>query len=45
MIGYISESGQYTINPEADQLLDPQGKIIVLGRSEQIDALHQVFSF
>ncbi len=45
VIGYISESGQYIINPEADQLLDPKGKIIVLGRSEQIDALHQVFSF
>ena len=45
VIGYVSESGQYIINPEADQLLDPKGKIIVCGRSEQIDALHQVFSF
>ena len=43
IIGYITPEGQYIINPEADLLLEPKGKVIVLGRPEQIDQLNQMF--
>ena len=33
------------MNPEAEQLLEPGSKIIVLGREEQIQKLHSVFHF
>ncbi|WP_054559373.1 potassium channel family protein [Croceitalea dokdonensis] len=43
IIGYITPGGNYIINPEADLKLEPKGKIIVLGRAEQIDKLNQMF--
>ncbi|NJB35932.1 potassium channel family protein [Croceivirga sp. JEA036] len=43
IIGYIDPQGNYIINPEADQQLEPKGKVIVLGRPEQIQKLNQMF--
>lgn len=45
VIGYHDISGKYRINPEAEQLLEPGSKIIVLGREEQIQKLHSLFHF
>ncbi|WP_435625028.1 potassium channel family protein [Flagellimonas sp.] len=44
IIGYIDPEGKYIINPEADLILEPKGKVIVLGRAEQIKKLNQMFS-
>lgn len=43
IIGYITPDGRYIINPEADLELEPKGKVIVLGRPEQINNLNQMF--
>jgi len=43
IIGYIAPNGNYIINPEADLELEAKGKVIVLGRPEQIDKLNQMF--
>ena len=43
IIGYIAPDGNYIINPEADLVLEPKGKVIVLGRPEQIKKLNQMF--
>lgn len=43
IIGYIEPNGNYIINPEADLQLEPKGKVIVLGRPEQIRKLNQMF--
>ncbi len=43
IIGYIEPNGNYIINPEADLVLQPQGKVIVLGRPEQIKKLNKMF--
>lgn len=43
IIGYVAPSGEYIINPEADLELEPKGKVIVLGRPEQIQKLNQMF--
>lgn len=43
IIGYISPSGDYLINPEADLELEPKSKVIVLGRPEQIKKLNEMF--
>nr|WP_299388266.1 potassium channel protein [Allomuricauda sp.] len=43
IIGYIEPDGNYIINPEADLQLEPKGKVIVLGRPEQIKKLNQMF--
>ncbi len=43
IIGYIDPEGNYIINPEADLELQPKGKVIVLGRPEQIRKLNQMF--
>ncbi len=32
IIGYVEPDGNYIINPEASQILEPKGKVIVLGR-------------
>ena len=44
VIGYKDEKGEYTVNPEAELELEPNSKIIVLGRPEQIDALNSEFN-
>ncbi len=43
IIGYIEPDGNYIINPEADLELLPSGKVIVLGRPEQIRKLNAMF--
>ena len=44
VIGYKDETGQYHINPEADQKLVPGSKIIVLGKPEQIQTLNSMYN-
>lgn len=41
VIGYKTPDREYIINPEADTVLLPKSKIIVLGRPEQILALNE----
>ena len=43
IIGYKTPEREYIINPEADTVLKPKSKIIVLGRPEQILALNKMF--
>ncbi len=43
IIGYIEPEGNYIINPEAELELQPAGKVIVLGRPEQINKLNKMF--
>lgn len=43
VIGYKRPSGEYIINPESTLLLEPNSKIIVLGRPEQITKLNELF--
>ncbi len=43
IIGYIQPNGKYIINPEADLHLEPNSKVIVLGRPEQIRKLNEMF--
>lgn len=43
IIGYKSPEREYIINPEADTVLRPNSKLIVLGRAEQISALNKMF--
>lgn len=43
IIGYIEPDGNYIINPEADLMLQPKSKVIVLGRPEQIKKLNEMF--
>lgn len=43
IIGYISPEGEYIINPEADLKMQPNSKVIVLGRPEQIKKLNEMF--
>ena len=44
VIGYKSPEGEYTINPDANRLLVPHSKIIVLGRPEQINKLNNLYN-
>ena len=44
VIGYKSPDGEYTINPDANQILVPNSKIIVLGRPEQINKLNNLYN-
>ena len=44
VIGYKSPEGDYTINPDANRLLVPKSKIIVLGRPEQINMLNNLYN-
>lgn len=43
IIGYIKPDGKYIINPEPELQLEPSGKVIVLGRPEQIQRLNHMF--
>ena len=43
IIGYKDSKGVYLINPEADTVLEPNSKLIVLGRPEQIAQLNKMF--
>lgn len=44
VIGFKDEKGHYIINPEANQKLVPNSKVIVLGRPEQIQNLNSTFN-
>lgn len=44
VIGYRKPDGEYVINPEAETLLLPGSKIVVLGRPEQIKKLNDLFN-
>jgi voltage-gated potassium channel len=44
VIGYKDVNGEYIVNPEADQELIPNSKVIVLGRPEQIQRLNSVYN-
>ncbi|WP_109434852.1 MULTISPECIES: potassium channel family protein [Aquimarina] len=44
IIGYKSPEGEYIVNPEADTILRPSSKIVVLGRPEQINLLNKEFN-
>ncbi len=44
IIGYKSPDGEYIVNPEADTILRPSSKIVVLGRPEQIELLNKEFN-
>lgn len=44
VIGYKDETGNYIINPEANQKLVPNSKVIVLGRPEQIQNLNSTYN-
>jgi voltage-gated potassium channel len=41
IIGYKSPSGDYIVNPEADMVLEPGSKLILIGRPDQIENLKQ----
>ena len=43
IIGYKSKKGEYIVNPDADTILKPGTKIVVLGRPEQIQSLTKEF--
>ncbi|PKV49909.1 voltage-gated potassium channel [Aquimarina sp. MAR_2010_214] len=43
IIGYKSPDGEYIVNPEANTLLKPSSRIVVLGRPEQINLLNKEF--
>ncbi len=43
VIGFKDAEGEYVVNPEADQRLVPNSKIIVLGRPEQIQKLNSIY--
>ena len=43
VIGFKHPSGDYIVNPEAEQELLPNSKVIVLGRPEQIQKLNALY--
>ena len=43
VIGFKTPEKRYIINPEATTILTPNSKLIVLGKPEQIEKLHQFF--
>ena len=43
VIGFITSSGTYILNPEPEVELEPKSKIIVLGRPEQIKRLNSLY--
>ena len=44
VIGYKNPLGGYVVNPEAEQSLEPNSKVIVLGRPEQIRELNSIYN-
>lgn len=43
IIGYKSPEGEYIVNPEANTVLKPNSRVVVLGRPEQIRSLNREF--
>lgn len=44
VIGYKDANGEYVVNPEADQKLEINSKVIVIGRPEQIVELNTIYN-
>ena len=44
IIGYKSPDGEYIVNPEANTVLGPGSRIVVLGRPEQVNQLNKEFN-
>ena len=44
VIGYKDVQGEYIVNPEAEMNLEPNSKVIVLGRPEQIEKLNTIYN-
>lgn len=44
VIGYKDSKGEYIVNPEADLELEPNSKLIVLGRPKQIHKLNSLYN-
>ena len=44
IIGYKDPQGKYTINPGANLIIEANSKIIVLGKSEQIQHLNSLYN-
>ena len=44
VIGFKDDKGEYVVNPEANTILIPGSKIIVLGRPEQIERLNSEYN-
>ncbi len=44
VIGYKDVQGEYIVNPEAEIKLEPNSKVIVLGRPEQIEKLNSIYN-
>jgi voltage-gated potassium channel len=43
VIGFKNSKREYIINPDVNTILEPNSYIIVLGKAEQINKLHEVF--
>ena len=43
IIGYKNPEGEYTINPPAEQMIEPNSRVIVLGNKEQIETLNKEY--
>jgi voltage-gated potassium channel len=43
VIGFKTPNNEYVINPEADTILEANSHLIILGRPEQIQKLHELF--
>jgi voltage-gated potassium channel len=43
VIGFISGSGEYIINPSSDMILEPKSNLILLGRPDQIAKIKKLF--
>jgi voltage-gated potassium channel len=43
VIGYVTDVGEYIINPSSDMILEPKSNLILLGRPEQIAKIKEVF--
>lgn len=44
VVGYKTKSNDYIINPDKEQVVEKEGRIIVLGRTEQLNKLNQYFN-
>ena len=43
IIGYKNPEGKYSINPPAEQMIEPDSRVIVLGNKEQIETLNKEY--
>ena len=44
VIGYKAPNGEYIVNPEAEIMLMPNSRVIVLGKPEQIQKLNSIYN-